>query len=53
LANAKRARAVKEIKGEFVAIDAALAELSEGDLCLILVDQVEEALAYIGARATS
>ena len=52
LGNAKRARAIQEIKGEFVAIDAALAELSDGDLCLILVDQVEEALAYIGARAT-
>ncbi len=52
LEHAKRTRAIKEIKGEFVAIDAALAELSAGDLCLILVDQVEEALAYIGERAT-
>jgi cyanophycin synthetase len=52
LENAKRARSIKEIKGEFVAIDAALAELSAGDLCLILVDQVEDALAYIGERAT-
>ena len=25
-------------------------KLGEGDLCLILVDQVEEALAYIRAR---
>lgn len=52
LENAKRAKSIKEIKGEFAAIDTALAELSEGDLCLILIDQVEEALAYIGERAT-
>ncbi len=51
LAHARRAKSVKEIKGEFAAIDMALAELEEGDLCLILIDQVEEALAYIGARA--
>ncbi|HEY0848217.1 MAG TPA: cyanophycin synthetase [Noviherbaspirillum sp.] len=51
LANAKRAKSVREIKGEFLAIDTALADLSEGDLCLILIDQVEEALAYIGERA--
>jgi cyanophycin synthetase len=50
LAHAKRAKTIKEIKGEFAAIDTALAELAEGDLCLILIDQVEEALAYIGAR---
>ncbi|HZW12942.1 MAG TPA: cyanophycin synthetase [Noviherbaspirillum sp.] len=52
LSNAKRAKSVKEIKGEFLAIDTALADLSEGDLCLILIDQVDEALAYIGQRAT-
>ncbi|RZI44550.1 cyanophycin synthetase [Herbaspirillum sp. HC18] len=50
LKNAKRARSVKEIKGEFVAIDAALADLADGDLCLILIDQVEEALAYIAEK---
>ncbi|WP_170942310.1 cyanophycin synthetase, partial [Noviherbaspirillum denitrificans] len=50
LKDAKRTRSVKEIKGEFVAIDAALAELSAGDLCLILIDQVDEALAYIAAK---
>ncbi len=52
LAHAKRTRSIKEVKGEFVAIDTALADLSEGDLCLILIDQVEEALAYIGKQAT-
>ncbi len=50
LANAKRATAVEEIRGEFPAIDAALARLEAGDLCLILVDQVEEALAHIAKR---
>ena len=50
LKDAKRARSVKEIKGEFVAIDTALADLAEGDLCLVLIDQVEEALAYIAEK---
>jgi cyanophycin synthetase len=38
---------VQDIQGEFNAIDIALSRLSAGDLCLILIDQVEEALAYI------
>ncbi|MGH8685918.1 MAG: cyanophycin synthetase [Nitrosospira sp.] len=50
LENAKRTRDVKEIHGEFVAIDAAFANLKAGELCLILVDQVEEALGYITKR---
>ena len=50
LANASRTKVTKEIQGEFLAIDTALASLSEGDLCLILVDQVEEALAHIASR---
>ncbi len=50
LANAKRTREVAEINGEFVAIDQALAGLESGDLCLILIDQVEEALAHIAKR---
>ena len=50
LANARRAKEVKEIRGEFLAIDTALADLQPGDLCLILVDQVEEALAHIAKR---
>ena len=45
LAQASRARAVDEVHGEFKAIDQALAALQPGDLCLVLVDQVEEALA--------
>jgi cyanophycin synthetase len=33
-----------------VAIDSALHRLSPGDLCLVLVDQVEEALAHLAKR---
>ncbi|MBX9609967.1 MAG: cyanophycin synthetase [Gammaproteobacteria bacterium] len=47
LTNASRTREVEEIRGEFVAIDRALALLEPGDLCLVLIDQVEEALAYL------
>ncbi len=47
LQGAKRTSHVEDIQGEFNAIDKALARLSNGDLCLILIDQVEEALAYI------
>ena len=47
LANAKRVQHVEAINGEFAAIDTALARLKDGDLCLILIDQVEEALAHI------
>ena len=47
LQGASRTSHVEDIQGEFNAIDTALARLSAGDLCLILIDQVEEALAYI------
>nr|WP_315466780.1 cyanophycin synthetase [uncultured Undibacterium sp.] len=50
LANAKRTTDIREINGEFIAIDTALSTLGEGDLCLILIDQVEEALAHIAKR---
>lgn len=50
LQGAARTREVQEIMGEFVAIDTALARLNPGDLCLILVDQVDAALAHIGQR---
>ncbi|MGE8690697.1 MAG: cyanophycin synthetase [Achromobacter sp.] len=50
LANATRSKHIEEIHGEFLAIDTALARLAPGDLCLILVDQVEEALAHIASR---
>ena len=50
LQGATRTRHVEEIYGEFTAIDAALARLQPGDLCLVLVDQVEEALAHLAQR---
>jgi len=50
LAGATRTSHIEEIKGEFVAIDRALARLQPGDLSLILIDQVDEALAHIAKR---
>jgi cyanophycin synthetase len=50
LQGASRTRHTEAIQGEFNAIDTALARLSAGDLCLILIDQVEEALAYINQK---
>jgi len=50
LQGASRTRYVEEIYGEFKAIDSALERLAPGDLCLVLVDQVEEALAHLAQR---
>ena len=50
LENAARTKHISEIQGEFLAIDCALERLSEGDLCLILVDQIDESLAHIRLR---
>ena len=50
LAHAKKATQRSEIYGEFLAIDTAMDALRPGELCLILVDQVEEAMAYIAAK---
>lgn len=52
LAGAPRTTHVEEIRGEFIAIDTALSRLQPGDLCLVLVDQVEEALAHLAQRCT-
>ncbi|MFZ4527561.1 MAG: cyanophycin synthetase [Undibacterium curvum] len=52
LKTAKKTTRVDEITGEFVAIDLALERLQAGDLCLILIDQVEEALAHISKRCS-
>ncbi len=53
LEHAKRVRKVREIHGEFKAIDTALTNLQAGELCLILVDQVEQSLNHIRERVTS
>jgi len=47
LAQAPRTRFIDAVRGELPAIDRALARLDRGDLCLILVDQVETALAHL------
>ena len=47
LKDAPRTRRIEEVRGEFRAIDQALAQLTAGDLCLILIDQIEPALAHI------
>lgn len=50
LQGARRVAAILELRGEFAAIDAALARLGPGDLCLVLIDQVDEALAHLRQR---
>ncbi len=50
LRGARRVSEVEAIHGEFAAIDRALAALQPGDLCLVLVDQVDEALAHLAHR---
>ena len=50
LVGAGRTSHTEEIRGEFLAIDTGLARLQPGDLCLILIDQVEEALDHIAKR---
>ena len=50
LATASRTRRIDEVRGEFLAIDTALARLRPGDLCLVLIDQVQEALDHLAAR---
>ncbi len=50
LQGAKRASHVEEIRGEFIAIDRGLSLLKPGDQCLVLVDQVQEALAHLAGR---
>ena len=53
LAGATRTQIVEEVHGEFLAIDLALASLAPGDLCLILIDQIEAALAHIAHRVAA
>jgi cyanophycin synthetase len=50
LEKVSRTKNIEEIRGEFLAIDTALAKLAPGDLCLILIDQVQEALDHIALR---
>jgi cyanophycin synthetase len=50
LANARRTTRTEEIRGEFLAIDTALSRLEPGDLCLLLLDRIDQALAHIAER---
>jgi cyanophycin synthetase len=50
LKGASRTTRIDEVRGEFAAIDEALLRLQPGDLCLVLVDQVQEALAHLALR---
>jgi cyanophycin synthetase len=50
LQGARKTASVEEVHGEFNAIDQAMDKLRSGDLCLILIDQVEEALSHIMTR---
>jgi len=50
LVNARRVKVTSEITGEFLAIDTALSRLKAGELCLILIDQVDESLAHIAEK---
>jgi len=51
LRDAARVSEIEEIHGEFVAIDRALDHVRPGEICLILIDQVAEALTHLAARA--
>jgi len=53
LQGAPRTKESSEIYGEFLAIDKALDKLQAGELCLVLVDQVEEAMAHIAAKVAA
>jgi cyanophycin synthetase len=50
LEGAARTQRVDTIQGEFLAIDTALERLHPGELCLVLVDQVKEALEHLQRR---
>jgi len=47
LSSSKQVKKVEEFYGEFLAIDKALEQIGPEDICLILVDQVDEALEHI------
>ncbi len=53
LKGAPKTEQIDEIYGEFLAIDHAMNQLKAGDLCLVLIDQVEDALAHIMKRINS
>jgi cyanophycin synthetase len=50
LVNASRTTRTEEFRGELLAIDSALSRLQPGDLCLMLIDRIDETLAHIARR---
>jgi cyanophycin synthetase len=50
LAKARRTTRTEEINGEMLAIDTALSRLEAGDLCVLLIDRIDESLAHIAMR---
>ena len=50
LKNAKRTSKISEVYGELAAIDTVFSDLKTDELCLILIDQVEESLRHITQR---
>jgi cyanophycin synthetase len=53
LAHATKVCQVDEVYGEFNAIDVALGRVQAGDVCLILIDQVDAALAYLQQKTSN
>jgi len=50
LQGATRVKAIEDVFGEFKAIDRALEKLQAGDVCLILIDQIQESMAHVQMR---
>ena len=50
IAAGKRVSETVEVPGEMAAIEAALADLQPGDLLVLGVESIEEALAFVQAR---
>ena len=50
LQGATRVQTIEDVYGEFKAIDRALENLQAGDVCLILIDQIQESMAHVQMR---
>jgi len=50
LQGAIRVQTIEDVYGEFKAIDRALEKLQPGDVCLILIDQIQESMAHVQMR---
>ena len=50
LQGATRVQNIEDVYGEFKAIDRALEKLQAGDVCLILIDQIQESMAHVQMR---